>query len=164
MATYYEYDCGNGLFWKIPLEDDVKVDPKRKIRVIRPQLTEAQEAAQIMRDFYTAKGMPVPQWEEEFAQGMIEAEGAPPPEPPSSESEKEEEGETIPPMPAYGTQEFFVWCRRTKKAREEKKAREVAAKEAAKAAKVAEKEAKALAVVTVEKPKIKPRIKVKETV
>ena len=163
MATYYDYDCGNRIIWRIPLEEE-KVE-KRKIKIIRPQLTEAQEAAQIMREFYASKGIPVPQWEEEFAQGMIEAEGAPPPppEPPSSESEKEE---AIPPMPAYGTQEFFVWCRKTKKAREEKKAREVAAKEAAKAAKVAEKEAAKAAkkAPAVEKPKVKvkPRIKVKE--
>lgn len=179
MATYYDWDCGNGLIWRIPLEEE-KVK-KSKIRVIRPQLTEAQEAAKFMRDFYAAQGIPVPQWEEDFAQGMIEAEGAPPPppEPPSSESEKEEE---IPPMPAYGTQEFFMWCRKTKKAREEKKAREVAAKEAAKAAKVAEKEAEkaakeaakaakaakkkapeaAPAPAAEPKPKVKPRIKVKE--
>jgi type III secretory pathway component EscV len=75
-------------------------------------------------------------------------------------------------MPAYGTQEFFVWCRKTKKAREEKKAREVAAKEAAKAEKEAAKAAKEAAkaakkapvVVAVENPKVKvkPRIKVKE--
>lgn len=178
MATYYEYDCGNGFIWRIPLEEE-KIE-KRKIRVIRPHLTEAQEAAKMMREIYAAQGIPVPQWEEDFAQGMIEAEGAPP-EAPSSESEKEE---VIPPMPAYGTQEFFMWCRKTKKAREEKKAREVAAKEAAKAAKtaakeaakaakVAEKEAKAAkkapAAVkpppdTQPKPKVKPRIKVKETV
>ena len=149
MATYYDYDCGNGIMWRIPLEEEPKVE-KRKIRVIRPPLTEAQEAAKIMREFYAAQGIPVPQWEEDFAQGMIEAEGAPPPppEPPSSESEKEEE---IPPMPAYGTQEFFVWCRKTKKAREEKKAREVAAKEAAKAAKLAEKEAAKAAKATKKK-------------
>jgi hypothetical protein len=171
MATHFDYDCGNGIMWRIPLEDE-KIE-KRKIRVRRPDLSEAQEAVQIMRDFYAAKGIPVPQWEEEFGQKMIEAEGAPPPpQPPSSESEKEED-EAIPPMPAYGTQEFFVWCRKTKKAREAIKAKKEAAKEAAKeekeaakaakeAAKLAAKEAKTKKVAE-PKPKMKPRIKVKDT-
>uniref|UniRef100_A0A6C0BKJ1 Uncharacterized protein n=1 Tax=viral metagenome TaxID=1070528 RepID=A0A6C0BKJ1_9ZZZZ len=162
MATHFDYDCGNGIIWRIPLEDE-KIE-KRKIRVRRPDLSEAQEAVQIMRDFYAAKGIPVPQWEEEFGQKMIEGEGAPPPPevPSSSESEKEE---AIPPMPAYGTQEFFVWCKKTKKAREAKKeaakASALAEKEAAKAAKEAAKEAKKKKVAE-PKPKIKPRIKVKD--
>lgn len=177
MATHVDYECGNGIIWRIPLEDE-KVE-RRKIRVHRPDLSEAQEAVQIMRDFYAAKGIPVPEWEEEFGQKMIEAEGAPPPPPEvpsSSESEKEE---AIPPMPAYGTQEFFVWCKRTKKAREAIKAKKEAAKEAAKAEKeaakasaLAEKEAAKAAKeaakaaktkkVAEPKPKMKPRIKVKD--
>lgn len=163
MATHFDYDCGNGIMWRIPLEDE-KIE-RRKIRVRRPDLSEAQEAVQIMREFYAAKGIPVPQWEEEFGQKMIEAEGAPPPPevPSSSESEKEE---AIPPMPAYGTQEFFVWCKKTKKAREAIKAKKEAAKEAAKEEKEAAKAA-ALAAKTKKvaepKPKMKPRIKVKDT-
>ena len=174
MATHFDYDCGGGIMWRIPLEDE-KIE-RRKIRVRRPDLSEAQEAVQIMREFYAAKGIPVPEWEEEFGQKMIEGEGAPPPPPEvpsSSESEKEE---AIPPMPAYGTQEFFVWCKKTKKAREAIKAKKEAAKEAAKeekeaakaAALAAKEAAKAAALaaktkkVAEPKPKMKPRIKVKD--
>ena len=149
----YEYDCGNGIIWRIP-DEEKPPSPKRKIRIVHPELSEAQEAVKQMREIYLLRGIPVPQWEEDFGQAMIEAEKAP-------VVEAVPEKETIPPMPEYGTQEFFLWCRKTKKAREALAAEKAAEKEAKKAEKEAEK-AKKEAKKKPEKTivKVKPRIKV----
>jgi hypothetical protein len=134
MATFYEYDCGNGLIWKIPIDTPVNNTRRKAIITIR-ELSETEDAIRIMHKFYASKQMPVPQWEEDFAQGMLETERSPPPpSPPENKNEDE-----IPPMPAYGTQEFFVWCRKTKKAREALKAKKLEEKAEAKEAKEAAK-------------------------
>jgi colicin import membrane protein len=150
--AYFDWDLGNGQMWRIPLEDPTP--KKRMFKIKHIFLTEAEQAREDMRQYYAeVLKQPVPPEEEEFAAGMIEAEKNPlPPVVPEPVVHDEN---YIPPMPEYGSKDFFIWCSKTKKAREalkkkkedEKNAKEAAktaAKEAAaaeKAAKLAEKEA-----------------------
>lgn len=141
--AFFDWDLGNGKVWKIPLEDS---KPKRRIFKIKHTIhTEAEQARESMRQYYTDfLKKPVPAEEEEFAAAMIEAEKNP------VESVIQEpivhDDDYIPPMPEYGTKDFFIWCSKTKKAREalkkkkeDEKAAAVAAKAAAKLAKDAAK-------------------------
>lgn len=136
MARYY--DSGNGHLWKI----DPEPAPVKKKKVVPFVDDEPEENTEIMRlieEYYENLGIPVPQEELDFAEAMFAADKiaieTPPVVPVVDEN-------YIPPMPAYGSPEFFVWCRKTKKAREAKKAAEVAEKEAKKKAKEEKKLAK----------------------
>jgi hypothetical protein len=135
--TSFEWDLGNGKTWTIPLEDTVP--KKRTFKIKHIVLTEAEEARKIMYDYYEeVLKQPVPPEEEAFAQAMIEAEKNPPP--PVIEEPIVHDENYIPPMPEYGTKDFFIWCSKTKKAREALKKKKEDAKNAAAAAKTAEKE------------------------
>jgi len=135
--AYYDLDLGNGYTCRVSLED-----PKPKKRVFKIKeviLTPAEEAREMMRQYYAeVLKVPVPPEEEEFAAAMIEAEKNPPP-PVDPEPVVQDEN-YIPPMPEYGTKEFFVWCGKTKKAREALKKKKEDEKNAKEAAKTAEKQ------------------------
>jgi hypothetical protein len=139
--TSFEWDLGNGKMWKIPLVDSVP--KKRMFKIKHIVLTEAEEAREDMRKYYAeVLKQPVPAGEEEFAAAMIDAEKNPVPvvlEPVVHDENY------IPPMPEYGSKDFFIWCSKTKKAREAIKKKKEDEKAAAVAAKTAEKEAAAAA-------------------
>ena len=133
MATL-EWDLGLDYKWIIPLEDPV---PKKRIFKIKHiVLTEAEQARQLMHEYYedTLK-LPVPPEEEEFALAMIEAEKNPPVVEPVIQEPVVHDENYIPPMPEYGTKDFFIWCSKTKKAREALKKKKEDEKAAAAAAK-----------------------------
>jgi hypothetical protein len=135
--TSFEWDLGNGKTWNISPE---RIIPKKRIFKIKHlELTEAEEARQIMYNYYEeVLKQPVPPEEEAFAQAMIEAEKNPPPliiEEPVVHDEN-----YIPPMPEYGSKDFFIWCSKTKKARAALKKKKEDEKAAAAAVKTAEKD------------------------
>lgn len=137
QMTSFEWDLGNGKTWNISPE---RIIPKKRIFKIKHlELTEAEEARQIMYNYYEeVLKQPVPPEEEAFAQAMIEAEKNPPPliiEEPVVHDEN-----YIPPMPEYGSKDFFIWCSKTKKARAALKKKKEDEKAAAAAVKTAEKD------------------------
>ena len=135
--TSFEWDLGNGKTWKIPLEDTIP--KKRMFKIKHLELTEAEEARQIMYNYYEeVLKQPVPPEEEAFAQAMIEAEKNPPP--PVIEQPVVHDENYIPPMPEYGSKDFFIWCSKTKKARAALKKKKEDEKAAAAAVKTAEKD------------------------
>ena len=137
--AFFDWDLGNGKMWKIPLEDSVP--KKRMFKIKQIVLTEAEQAREDMRQYYAEfLKQPVPAEEEEFAAAMIEAEKNPTPVVPEPVVHDEN---YIPPMPEYGSKDFFIWCSKTKKAREALKKKKEDEKAAAAAAKTAEKEAAA---------------------
>jgi hypothetical protein len=144
--TSFEWDLGNGKTWNISPE---RIIPKKRtFKIKHLELTEAEEARQIMYNYYEEiLKQPVPPEEEAFAQAMIEAEKNPPP--PVIEQPVVHDENYIPPMPEYGSKDFFIWCSKTKKAREalkkkkeDEKATAAAAKNAVKDKMAAEKAAK----------------------
>lgn len=135
--AFFDWDLGNGKVWRIPLEDPTP--KKRMFKIKHVFLTEAEQAREDMRQYYAeVLKQPVPPEEEDFAAEMIEAEKNPPP-PPSPEPVVHDEN-YIPPMPEYGSKDFFIWCSKTKKAREALKKKKEDEKAAAVAAKTAEKD------------------------
>lgn len=135
--AFFDWDLGNGQVWRIPLEDPTP--KKRMFKIKHVYLTEAEQAREDMRQYYAeVLKQPVPAEEEEFAAGMIEAEKNPPP--PVVPEPMVHDENYIPPMPEYGTKDFFIWCSKTKKAREALKKKKEDEKNAAAAAKTAEKE------------------------
>jgi hypothetical protein len=138
--AFFDWDLGNGKVWRIPLEDPIP--KKRMFKIKHVFLTEAEQAREDMRQYYAeVLKQPVPAAEEEFAAGMIEAEKNPPP-PVVPEPVVHDEN-YIPQMPEDGKKDFFIWCSKTKKAREALKKKKEDEKAAAVAAKTAEKEAAA---------------------
>ena len=96
--TSFEWDLGNGKRWKIPLEDTVP--KKRMFKIKHLILTEAEEARQIMYNYYEeVLKQPVPPEEEAFAQAMIEAEKNPPPPVIEEPIVVVHDENYIPPMP-----------------------------------------------------------------
>ncbi len=71
--TSFEWDLGNGKTWNISPE---RIIPKKRMFKIKHlELTDAEEARQIMYNYYEeVLKQPVPPEEEAFAQAMIEAE------------------------------------------------------------------------------------------
>lgn len=137
--AFFDWDLENGKMWRIPLEDSVP--KKRMFKIKHVFLTEAEQAREDMRQYYAeVLKQPVPAAEEEFAAAMIEAEKNPTPVVPEPVVHDEN---YIPPMPEYGSKDFFIWCSKTKKAREALKKKKEDEKAAAVAAKTAEKEAAA---------------------
>ena len=135
--TSFEWDLGNGKTWNISPE---RIIPKKRMFKIKHlELTEAEEARQIMYNYYEeVLKQPVPPEEEAFAQAMIEAEKNPPP--PVIEQPVVHDENYIPPMPEYGSKDFFIWCSKTKKARAALKKKKEDEKAAAAAVKTAEKD------------------------
>jgi hypothetical protein len=135
--AYFDWDLGNGKVWRIPLEDPTP--KKRMFKIKHVYLTEAEQAREDMREYYAeVLKQPVPPEEEEFAAGMIEAEKNPTPIVPEPVVHDEN---YIPPMPEYGSKDFFIWCSKTKKAREALKKKKEDEKALVVAAKTAEKAA-----------------------
>lgn len=135
--AFFDWDLGNGKVWRIPLEDPIP--KKRMFKIKHVFLTEAEQAREDMRQYYAeVLKQPVPPEEEDFAAEMIEAEKNPPP-PPSPEPVVHDEN-YIPPMPEYGSKDFFIWCSKTKKAREALKKKKEDEKALVVAAKTAEKD------------------------
>ena len=87
----------------------------------------AVEAMELTRAWYAEQDAPVPAKDVEFCLAQIAAEkaqaeaeaNAPPPQP-----KPEDE---LGPMPAYGTNEFWAWCRKRKAIRLAKEAAIIAA-------------------------------------
>ena len=134
--AFFDWDLGNGQVWRIPLEDPTP--KKRMFKIKHVYLTEAEQAREDMRQYYAeVLKQPVPPEEEDFAAEMIEAEKNPTPVIPEPVVHDEN---YIPPMPEYGSKDFFIWCSKTKKAREALKKKKEDEKAAAVAAKTAEKD------------------------